>query len=211
LEKVKKEAMEIGDTFLVGIDRRNEAPVVKLAYDDPKGITKEFIMNGLEHVDKILKNGVNDVGNNKILDRTKFEYISIYNNVLGRHEAYYRSLAKQSISIPLPSEDGIATTTTTTTTTIDLEEGELISIEYSVKYSPDEVEELVDLAGLYQPGKWTESGRRYDVHLFQKPPFAMGGLEMMRLKDKVELGGNKNQVYRGVPTLEEFEELWKLW
>ncbi|OBZ71213.1 hypothetical protein A0H81_08706 [Grifola frondosa] len=37
-----------GDTLLLGLDHDNEAHQIELAYNDPKGITKNFIMNGLK-------------------------------------------------------------------------------------------------------------------------------------------------------------------
>jgi uncharacterized SAM-dependent methyltransferase len=37
LSHVKDFALRVGDNFLVGIDKRNDHAVVKLAYDDPKG------------------------------------------------------------------------------------------------------------------------------------------------------------------------------
>ena len=122
LAKVRREATRVGDMFLCGIDRRNDPQTVKLAYDDPKGITREFCLNGLDHVDRILSDGQSN--SKKIIDRSLFEYVSVYNEVLGRHEAYYRSKEAQKIVIPASKslsrpEDVV----------IDLEEGELINVE----------------------------------------------------------------------------------
>ncbi|KAJ3412755.1 hypothetical protein HDV05_000276 [Chytridiales sp. JEL 0842] len=209
LAKVKDMAMEVGDTFLCGIDRRNEPSVVKLAYDDPKGITREFILNGLDHVNTILLGGAKGTKEERLIKRENFEYISIYNAVLGRHEAYFRSTCAQTLTLPCPGAKN-------NTAVIELEEGELINIEYSVKYSPDEVDELVDLAGFYQPGKWTEKMGRYDVHLFQRPRFTLARRVLDVKKDEASevahvVAAKKKEVFEGVPSLEEFEELWKLW
>ncbi|KAJ3150315.1 hypothetical protein HK101_001965 [Irineochytrium annulatum] len=190
LRKIKDEVMEHGDTFLCGIDRRNDPKTVKLAYDDPKGVTREFIMNGLDHVNRILAgNGSSDnTAAPKVFDRDRFEYVSIYNRVLGRHEAYYRSLERQTLDLGAGK-------------VVELEKGELINIEYSVKYSPREVAELVDQAGLHTPGKWTDRSGRYDVHVFVKAPFALSFYGE----------DGKKEEFKGVPSLAEFEEMWKAW
>ncbi|KAJ3333222.1 hypothetical protein HDU76_010380 [Blyttiomyces sp. JEL0837] len=182
LKRVKEAAMDVGDTFLCGIDRRNDPKVVKLAYDDPAGVTREFIMNGLEHVDRILGGKGKD-----IVNRDKFEYVSIYNHVLGRHEAYYKSLVRQTISVG--------------DTIVNLEEGELINVEYSTKYSREEVLDLVDCAGFYHPHFWTDRTERYDLHLFQRPPFNLFSVKAL----------SDTSRSLGVPSVEEFEEIWKAW
>ncbi|KAJ3109264.1 hypothetical protein HDU97_007758 [Phlyctochytrium planicorne] len=195
LRKIGEDAMSVGDTFLCGVDRRNTPADVKLAYDDPKGVTREFILNGLDHVDRIL-------GGKQIISRKDFEYLSIYNDELGRHEAYYRTLHPVTLSLP-----GAAAP-------IELEENELINIEYSVKYSPREITQLVSRARLHHPACWTDPSGRYDLHLFSRPPFTMEGsssiekaVEDLKLEDDVTEGTR----LEGVPTLPEFEEMWKAW
>ncbi|KAJ3250986.1 hypothetical protein HDU77_006197 [Chytriomyces hyalinus] len=178
LKRVQTIAMDTGDTFLCGIDRRNNAAIVKAAYDDPKGVTRDFILNGLDHVERILD--IQDT-----FKRDLFEYVSIYNDDLGRHEAYYRSLVQQTLVL-------------SATETVVLEKGELINVEYSVKYSAQDVQRLVDGAGFYWPNRWTDASGRYDVHLFQKAPFHLMGISPEDSK-------------KGVPTLMEFEEIFKVW
>jgi len=39
-----------GDTLLIGLDGHNDKELIELAYNDPKGITKAFIMNGLKGI-----------------------------------------------------------------------------------------------------------------------------------------------------------------
>ncbi|KAI8855214.1 histidine-specific methyltransferase [Chytridium lagenaria] len=172
LGKIAEQVMSVGDTFLCGVDRRNAPADVKLAYDDPQGVTREFIMNGLDHVDRIL-------GGKGIVDRANFEYLSIYNDKLGRHEAYYRTLKAHTLVLPDPSGGADVT--------VALEDGELINIEYSVKYSPREISRLADRARLNHGSRWTDRSDRYDLHLFVRPP---------------------RQVF---PTLFEFEQIWKAW
>jgi L-histidine Nalpha-methyltransferase / hercynylcysteine S-oxide synthase len=96
-------------------------------------VTRDFILNGLDHVDRILGGSTGLARDDNV-----YEYVSIYNEVLGRHEAYYRVLEPKLLSLP----DG---------SSVQLEKNELVHVEYSVKYDAAEVRELCDGAGLYTP------------------------------------------------------------
>nr|KAJ3411645.1 hypothetical protein HK105_002580 [Polyrhizophydium stewartii] len=176
-------AMEPGDLFLCGIDRRNSFEALSLAYNDSHGLTREFILNGLDHVNAVFDN-------QPVFDRADFEYVSIYNEVDGRHEAYYRALRAHTVSARDPDFS------------VDLAEGELINVEYSYKYSAQEVATLLDAARLHHVGKWTDAKGMYDLHLFQKPAFFFPRASASPAEKRAE---------RGQPSLAQFEELWKLW
>lgn len=163
LKKTAETALRPGDTMLIGIDRRNAPRAVELAYNDPQGVTASFIMNGLDHADRVLSGG------KKVIDASKFEYHDRYNAVEGRHESYYRSRVAQQLALP----DG---------STVDLEEGELIHIERSYKYSERETLDAFDHAGLRVVQRWTSpppadaaenasDDPKYDLWLVEKPPF----------------------------------------
>lgn len=61
-----------GDTLLLGLDHDNEAAKIELAYDDPKGYTRKFIMNGLKAAGSTL-------GDENMFDEDKWEYVGKYN------------------------------------------------------------------------------------------------------------------------------------
>lgn len=63
-----------GDTLLIGMDHDNDKHVIEEAYNDPKGHTKRFIMNGLRAAGRAL-------GNEGMFDEEKWEYINQYNTV----------------------------------------------------------------------------------------------------------------------------------
>lgn len=140
--------MNQGDLFLCGIDRRNPFDIVSLAYNDRSGLSREFSLNGLDNANTILKD--------KVFDRNNFEFVSIYNEVEGRHEAYFESKLKQVVKH--------------STFQVQLEQGELISFEFSYKYSQDEITRMLHFAQLSNLGKWTDSNNLYDLHLFFKAP-----------------------------------------
>lgn len=100
-----------GDTLLLGLDRDNEARKIEVAYNDPQGHTREFIMNGLRAAGRVM-------GDEKIFDEGKWEYVNRYNvehracflghiasakadmDSVGRHEAYYKSMTDQTFRDP---------------------------------------------------------------------------------------------------------------
>lgn len=187
LRELQERCLRPGDLFLLGADRRNEPSRVATAYNDPKGITREFIMNGLDHLNTIF--GAPD-GHRTYINRDDFEYISHYDPVKGRHEAYYGSLKNQIICLPLPQGS----------TKISIRKNERIHIEYSYKYSASEIRKIVHHAGMTFVAKFTDSRSEYDLHLVQKPPFFFPLLPQ-----------NAEESNLAVPSLDEFRELWTAW
>jgi hypothetical protein len=64
-----------GDTLLLGLDHGRDSARIERAYDDAKGITARFIMNGLRGAGRAL-------GDEKLFDEGKFEYFAQYNEEL---------------------------------------------------------------------------------------------------------------------------------
>ncbi|TKY90429.1 hypothetical protein EX895_000427 [Sporisorium graminicola] len=151
LSKTARESMRAGDTMLISIDRRNKPADVALAYNDTAGLTRDFIMNGLDHADRVL-------GGNAI-DSSKFEYFDRYNAREGRHESYYRAKEPHTIRIAGLAEP------------ISIQEGELIHMESSYKFGERETLNLFDYAGLRVVQRWSDKSDRYDIWLVEKPFF----------------------------------------
>lgn len=63
------------DTLLLGLDHDNGREKIEAAYNDSKGITREFIMNGLRCAGRAL-------GNEHLFDQSKWEYVNTYNEKL---------------------------------------------------------------------------------------------------------------------------------
>lgn len=61
-----------GDTLLLGMDHDNDKELIELAYDDPKGYTRKFIMNGLHAAGRVL-------GDENMFDENKWDYVNTYN------------------------------------------------------------------------------------------------------------------------------------
>lgn len=64
-----------GDTLLIGLDHDNDSKKIELAYDDPKGVTRSFIMNGLLCAGRAL-------GDEHLFEQDKWEYVGRYNEEL---------------------------------------------------------------------------------------------------------------------------------
>ena len=63
-----------GDTLLLGLDHENDKEKIEKAYNDSKGYTANFIFNGLIAAGRAL-------GNEKMFDEDKWEYVNRYNIV----------------------------------------------------------------------------------------------------------------------------------
>lgn len=120
-----------GDTLLIGLDHDNDKTLIEEAYNDRKGYTKTFIMNGLRAAGRAL-------GNEDMFEEDKWEYLNRYNEAerewlspvqlnaqltpfVGRHEAYYKSKCPQKLEDP-KAEHGY-----------EFLEDELVKIEVSYK------------------------------------------------------------------------------
>ncbi|KAJ1030831.1 hypothetical protein NDA18_002061 [Ustilago nuda] len=216
LAKTARDSMRPGDTMLISIDRRNKPADVALAYNDPAGLTRDFIMNGLEHADRAL-------GGNAI-DHRKFEYFDRYNAREGRHESYYR--AKQAHEIRIAG----------LTEPIKIEKDELIHMEASYKFGEREALNLFDYAGLRVIHRWSDHTDRYDIWLVEKPSFHFSNSATEPLSLSVTQtskeqtsqdqalakidngwgGSNLDEVAQraaliGLPSLRDWKTVWDAW
>ncbi|CAG8500498.1 10376_t:CDS:2 [Cetraspora pellucida] len=182
IHRFQEKSMNPGDLFLIGIDRRNDPEKIATAYNDPQGITAEFIMNGLDHLNVIF--------DQPFINRNNFDYFATYNEDEGRHEAYYRSKNDQTLEFVTPND------VNKEKIKINVKEDELILIEYSYKYNKAETTKLFYDARLAHVESWSDSDFQYDLHLTYKPPFFFTRLQ--------ESNGS-------VPTVEEWKEIWKSW
>ncbi|KAG5341084.1 hypothetical protein C0989_011676 [Termitomyces sp. Mn162] len=62
-----------GDTLLIGLDHNNDKAEIEEAYNDPQGLTKEFIMNGLRAAGTAL-------GNEDMFKQKNWEYVNRYDS-----------------------------------------------------------------------------------------------------------------------------------
>jgi dimethylhistidine N-methyltransferase len=125
---------------LVGVDLKKEREVLEPAYDDAKGISREFALNYLVRLNR-------ELGADFALE--KFDYEAPYNEAHGRIEMALVSQCPQLAHVA-----GVA---------MPLGEEERVRTEYSYKYSPKDFVALAENAGLEPTDTWTDPGRLFSV------------------------------------------------
>ncbi|KZT27456.1 hypothetical protein NEOLEDRAFT_1240390 [Neolentinus lepideus HHB14362 ss-1] len=173
-----------GDTLLLGLDHDNDPKMVEVAYNDPKGRTRDFIMNGLQSAGRVL-------GDENMFDEDKWEYVNSYNEKDCRHEAYYKSKSAQTVRIPGTEQE------------VTFLPDELVHVESSHKFSDADAYTLFTEANLRPIQRWTDSASRYSLWLLERPPFQFPRLRSLEQQNFSPA--------LGVPTVEEWQSLWSAW
>ncbi|KAF2179994.1 hypothetical protein K469DRAFT_593538 [Zopfia rhizophila CBS 207.26] len=139
-----RDALQPGDTMLIGIDSCKDPDRVFRAYNDKENVTHDFILNGLEHANHVLEKG-------RTFNLEDWKAIGEYDIEAGRHHAFVSPLKDVVIDgVPIP-------------------EGERIRIEESYKYSQEEIGRLWKQTGLVENTAWNNSKGDYGLHLVSKP------------------------------------------
>ncbi|MDX1258786.1 L-histidine N(alpha)-methyltransferase [Exiguobacterium sp. K1] len=137
--------LEKGDGFLIGIDTKKEASVLHAAYNDQAGITAQFNLNILRHINGSL-NGTFDVD--------LFEHVAFYNEQQGRIEMYLKSRIDQIVTIADQR--------------FTFKKGETIHTENSYKYSQEEFQWLAKQNGFTPIRCFTDPQHHFSVHYLEK-------------------------------------------
>ncbi|PIL22429.1 hypothetical protein GSI_15117 [Ganoderma sinense ZZ0214-1] len=177
-----------GDTLLLGMDHGNDTKQIEAAYNDAKGITKKFIMNGLTCAGRAL-------GDEHLFDEDKWEYVGTYNEELRRHEAYYRATCDQAVVDP------------ETKTQFPFVKDELIRVELSHKFSERDAYTVFAGANLRPVHRWTDSSSQYSLWLLERPQFSFPLLKMPSTLDSTTAVRSPFSL----PTVEEWRDMWAAW
>ena len=129
---------------LIGVDLHKSTAVLDAAYNDKQGITAQFNLNILRHI-------------NTVVDAE-------FNPEAFRHHAFYAS-DKQRIEMHLVSK--LAQSVRCNGDTIKLEPGEKIQTEYSYKYTVPGFQELARSAGLTVRRSWLDDEQLFSVHYLE--------------------------------------------
>jgi len=127
--------------LLIGADLQKDLKILLPAYDDAKGVTAKFTLNLFHRINRELD------GN---LDMSRFAHKIIYNDELGRIEAYIESLADQEAEI--------------FGTRIAFAKGEKIHVENSHKYTLPQFRGLASKAGWDAKQVWTDAENLFSLH-----------------------------------------------
>ena len=120
IKNIKKNLYK-GDYVLLGFDLKKDIKILNKAYNDSSNLTKKFNLNLLKRINNELN------GDFKI---NKFEHVGLYNPKLGAMESYIVSKVNQKVKIKNLSQ------------TFDFKVYEPIHLEYSFKYSIDDIQHL---------------------------------------------------------------------
>lgn len=129
--------------LLIGVDLKKDPAILNAAYNDAQGITAQFNLNMLGHINRRWNVG---------FDLRQWHHHAWYNERRGCIEMHLVSDADQCVWIHGER--------------FDFTDGESILTEYSYKYSIDEFHQLLDEH--YEPRcVWTDSERRFALHYMQ--------------------------------------------
>src|SRR5690606_32475013 len=129
--------------LLIGVDLKKNKEILLNAYNDSKGVTAEFNLNILRHINNIFDADFN---------LNNFYHCAVYNEDAGRIEMNLISTQNQTITIEEKK--------------IILHKGEKIVTEYSYKYSLNDFSELVK--DIYKVEKvWLDENKLFSVQFLK--------------------------------------------
>lgn len=134
-----------GGGLLIGIDLRKSRDVLERAYNDASGVTSEFNLNVLHHINRAF--GAD-------FDTGAFEHVAEYNEVDGRIEMYLVSGKEQVVHI------GDAQ--------ITVADGERILTEHSHKYALDDFNALAGRVGFREVRHWTDANSKFAICFYER-------------------------------------------
>lgn len=133
-----------GGGLLIGVDLKKDPEILNAAYNDQEGITAQFNLNLLAHINRELDADFNFDG---------FIHSAFYNERKNRVEMHLLSRARQRVTIADHSFDFII--------------GESIHTENSYKYTIDEFQILARAAGFKPCRVWTDRDELFSVHYME--------------------------------------------
>ena len=132
-----------GGGLLIGVDLRKDQNVIEAAYNDKAGVTAQFNLNLLEHINR-------ETGGN--FDLNRWQHRAIYNSEAGRIEMYLISTSDQTVRIQDRAFHFLS--------------GERILTEHSYKHTPDGFIALARQAGFDFVRLWTDDARLFGIFYF---------------------------------------------
>ncbi|MES2644553.1 MAG: L-histidine N(alpha)-methyltransferase [Myxococcota bacterium] len=133
-----------GGMLVLGTDLRKSPEMLIPAYDDPEGVSASFNKNVLTRINR-------ELGGR--FDLAAFRHVAEWNEAGSRMEMYLESLHEQSVPIAALGM------------TVHLGEGERIHTESSQKYGLDDVDAMLQSAGLRRIQTWMDPLERFAVHV----------------------------------------------
>lgn len=140
LRQVKR-LVGVGGGLLIGVDLKKDVAILERAYNDTQGVTAEFNLNMLAHINDRL---------DADFDLNNFEHKAIYNQRDSRIEMHLTCLQDHQVSV----DDTI----------YSFQSGETIHTENSYKYSIEEFRVLAEQAGFSSVKCWSDEDELFSIH-----------------------------------------------
>ena len=135
-----------GDQFLLGLDLRKSVEILEAAYNDAAGVTADFNLNILRHINRELQADFN---------LAQFSHLAFYNQELHQIEMHLRSEVAQAVTIAALD------------LSVSFRAGETIHTEISRKFDAQEVKEQLAGHGFRFQSEWTDPDNRFLLSLFR--------------------------------------------
>jgi len=130
-----RDAMNPRDLLLMGVDLVKDVEVLERAYDDPQGVTAEFDLNMLRHVNRAF---------DADFDLEAFSHRAVFDPEACRIEMHLVSQREQTVRVgALDARFHFA-------------EGEVLHTESSYKYTPERLDALTGAAGWTRVDRFTD-------------------------------------------------------
>lgn len=127
--------------LLIGVDLKKDITRLDKAYNDAKGVTAEFNLNILSHINHHLHADFN---------LEKFAHKAFYNETYGRIEMHLECLRDHQVHIGNDIYEFIA--------------GETIHTENSYKYTVEQLQELAAQASFAPVKVWVDDNELFSIH-----------------------------------------------
>ena len=147
MELLRVMHLEAGENgaLLIGVDLQKDPQVIEDAYNDSAGVTAEFNLNMLEHLNR-------DYGAN--FDVNEYTHSANYDEDKGRVVIELVSQTDQVVEVA--------------DTAFDIADGEAILTEYSHKYTLDGFEAMANAAGFEVAKVWTDTEQLFSVQFLTR-------------------------------------------
>ena len=133
-----------GGHLLIGVDRKKDIDVLEAAYNDSAGVTAEFNLNILSHLNSALATEIDPAG---------FRHRANYNQESGCVQMFLECVQDQSSRV-----DGRI---------IEFTQGELVHTENSYKYGYEQFAELAEGGGFKVEASWSDADAYFTLFLLK--------------------------------------------
>lgn len=144
LLRLIRELIQPDGALLIGIDLKKDIEVLERAYDDSQGVTAQFNLNALRHLNRVLDCDV---------PAEAFEHQAVWVDEKDRIEM--RLVSRRDLKLDVAGE------------AIRMRRGEYVRTECCHKYTFESFAAIATAAGLKVTHTWCDADRKFSVQMLQ--------------------------------------------